>query len=99
MMGEEGTDNKMNRPRRRVLKDVCADPLDSACRRAGLGCNDGGVRIEVESDEFDGDSARHCPSLNSAQAVSIAGGHPEDAAELGVLAQRLSGALEQRRLD
>src|ERR1019366_10467256 len=95
MMREERTDYKMNRPRRRVLKNVRADPLDSACRRAGLGCNCHGIRIQVESDEFDRDSARHCPSLNSAQAVSIAGGNVEDAEGLGVRGQRISDALEE----
>jgi hypothetical protein len=57
MMGEERTDHKVNRSRRRVRKDIRANPLDFSRGRTGLGCNRRSVRIHVKASQFHGNAA------------------------------------------
>src|SRR5208337_4735944 len=78
MMSKERTDDKMNGFRRRVFQDICADPLDCASCRSGLGGNNCGVRVEVEASQFDGDAAMLCPPLDAAQRVTVTASNVEN---------------------
>ena len=78
VMGEEGTDDQVNRLVRLPGKDVGRDPVDSACWRSRFGGNGDGVGIKVDSSELNGDTTSASPALDPAESVAVAAADVDD---------------------
>jgi hypothetical protein len=82
VVGEEGTDDEVDRLFGLESRDVGRDPTNGALRWAGLGGDGDGIGIEVEPRELDGNGASASPALDAAEAVAVSAADVDDVKRL-----------------